>query len=133
MVYKKAVVSQQAQGKWKNIPRQRSIAPVTLGASPAPPAPAPRRGAGAERRLGGCSGQVRGKESTDRERPRGLRGCILQASRDRGSSSTSRFQRVKYHHAASSGWDLLLGAKRDTDQNQLGQVTRLSLISVDVF
>jgi len=72
-------------------------------------------------------------ESTDRELPRGLRGCILQAWRERVFSSRSRFQRVKFYHAARSGWELLLGTKRDTDQNQLGQVTSLSLMSVDVF
>lgn len=72
-------------------------------------------------------------ESTGRQLPRGPRGCILQVSTGTVLSSRSRFQRVKFYHVAGSGWDLLLGTKRDTDQNQLGQVTRLSLMSVDVF
>lgn len=44
-----------------------------------------------------------------------------------------RIQGVKYYHTARPGWDLLRGTTRDTDQNRVGQVTRLSLMLLDVF
>ena len=73
------------------------------------------------------------EDGRETELPRGLRGCILQEEGEGVFVSRWRFLRVKYHHAARPGWDLLLGRKRDTDQHQLGQVTRLGLMLVDVF
>lgn len=124
-------VSEQAEGKWEKISGHRSNASVTLGAfffSPFPPEERLEERERLEVAVG--KGEA---ESTARELPRGVRSCILQASRERVFGSRPRFQRVKFYHAARSGWDLLLGTKRDTDQNQLGQVTSPSLMSVDVF
>lgn len=56
----------------------------------------------------------------------------LANGREKGSSALDQdFKEL--NTATQPGWDLLLGTKRDTDQNQVGQVTRLSLMLVDVF